>query len=93
MSEVDGLTFWTIVRDDLHRYTDATSLRAMLGCYWNVPGFKYTFWMRLASSLRRKSWIWRPWYYVCRAILHWHGLLYGISIPYNTRIGPARKSG
>jgi serine O-acetyltransferase len=60
----------------------------MLRCYWSIPGFNYTFWLRLASCLRRKGWVWHPWHYVCRAILHAKGLRYGISIPYNTRIGP-----
>jgi len=88
MVRTDRLPFWTVVQADLYRYRGATSLGAMMGCYWSTPGFKYTFWMRLASHLRGKGWVWRPWYLLCRAILRAHELLYGISIPYNTRIGP-----
>lgn len=81
------LPFWHLVRADLFRYGGGVSLGTFLRCYWLVPGFKYTFWMRLARHLRRRR-IWRPWHYLCRAILHWHAVKYGISIPYNTRIGP-----
>jgi serine O-acetyltransferase len=88
VSTSDEHPFWHLVRADLYRYSGDTSPRAMFKCYLRTPGFKYTFWMRLASHLRRKGVIWRPWYFVCRAILHAQGLKYGISIPYNTSVGP-----
>jgi serine O-acetyltransferase len=87
MSVPHGLSFWHVVRADLFRYGGGVSLGALLKCYWTVPGFKYTFWMRLTNHLR-KSLKWRPCHYLCRAVLHWHGLKYGIAIPYNAPIGP-----
>jgi len=44
--------------------------------------------MRLAKHLRNKNWIWRPLYYLSRSILYRYSVKYGISIPYNTCIGP-----
>jgi serine O-acetyltransferase len=87
MNLVDGRSFWRVVRADLYRYGGGVSFRALLKCYWSNPGFKYTFWMRLANHVRQNRLVWRPWYYLCRAILHWQSLKYGIAIPYNTRIG------
>lgn len=84
----DELPFWRMVRADLYRYGVGVSAGALLRCYWSTPGFKYTFWMRLANHLRNGGWIGRPWYYFCRAVLHRLGVKYGISIPYNARIGP-----
>ena len=80
--------FWRIVRTDSYRYGNGVSLGALVRLYWSVPGFRYTFWMRLANYTRRTSLIWRPWHYVIRVILHWQSVKYGVSIPYNTRIGP-----
>jgi serine O-acetyltransferase len=80
--------FWNVVGADLYRHGHGLSIRSFVKQYFLVPGFKYTFWMRLASHLRQKSLIWRPAYYLCRVILHRCGLKYGISIPYNTCIGP-----
>jgi serine O-acetyltransferase len=88
MHDPDRAPFWDLVRADLYRYGGVTSLGAMFRRYWSAPGFNYTFWMRLASCLRRKGRLWRPCYYLCRAVLRGKGLRYGISIPYNTRIGP-----
>jgi serine O-acetyltransferase len=82
------LTFWCIVRADLYRYGGPPSLGFFLSRYWTTPGFKFVFWMRLTNHVRQKGLIWRPWYYLCRAILHRYSLKYGISIPYNTRVGP-----
>lgn len=44
--------------------------------------------MRLANYLKQKNFFWRFAYYLSRFFLHRYGLRYGISIPYNTRIGP-----
>lgn len=88
MIDSDATPFWTLVRADLRRYGGGVSLGALLRRYWSTPGFNYSFWMRLAACLRRKGRFWRPLHYLCRAILHGKSLRYGISIPYNTRIGP-----
>jgi serine O-acetyltransferase len=83
-----GLSFWSLIRADLNRYGSGMSVPALLRRYWSTPGFRYSFWMRLTNHARNKSVIWRPAYYLCRLILNHQSLKYGISIPYNTRIGP-----
>jgi len=88
MSSRHAVHFWSVVGADLHRYGHGVSIRSFVKQYFLVPGFKYSFWMRFANHLRQKSMIWRPCYYLCRAILHRCSVRYGISIPYNTRIGP-----
>ena len=88
MSSPHTVHFWSVVGADLHRYGYGVSIRSFVKRYFLAPGFKYSFWMRLANHLRQKSLIWRPGYYLCRAILHRCSVRYGISIPYNTRIGP-----
>ena len=80
--------FWHVVRADLHRYGVGVSAWACIKCYWTIPGFNYTFWLRLADYFRRRGKTWRPLHFVCRAFLHRRTIKYGISIPYNTSIGP-----
>jgi serine O-acetyltransferase len=88
MRETHGLPFWRVLRADLFRYGRGVSAGALLRSYWNTPGFNYTFWMRLTNHLRRKGWMWRPLYILCRTALHRRSVRYGISIAYNTQIGP-----
>lgn len=82
------VTFWSVIGTDLYRYGRGVSVSSFLIQYFLVPGFKYSFWMRLANHLRQKPMLWRAAHYLCRAILHHYSLRYGISIPYNARIGP-----
>lgn len=88
MNKLHTLPFWSVVGADLFRYGNGVSVRAFFKHYFFVPGFRYTFWMRLTNHVRHEPLLWRPCHYVCRAILHRYGLRYGISIPYNTRVGP-----
>jgi len=88
MSEQCPVRFWSVVGADLNRYGHGVSIKSFVKQYFLAPGFKYSFWMRLANHLRQKNLIWRLGYYLCRAILHRYSIRYGISIPYNTRIGP-----
>ena len=44
--------------------------------------------MRASHCLRQRGRIWRPVHYLCRGLLHRCAVRYGISIPYNTRVGP-----
>lgn len=81
-------SFWYMIGADLYRYGNGISIRSFFKHYFLTPGFRYTFWLRLAAYLTQASFIWRPVHYFCRAILHRYSLKYGISIPYNTQIGP-----
>lgn len=81
------MLFWSVVGADLHRYGQGVSIKSFVKQYFLSPGFKYSFWMRLSSHLRSKGLIWRPAYYLSRAILHHYKVKYGISIPHNTCIG------
>ncbi|MBK9306953.1 MAG: serine acetyltransferase [Nitrospira sp.] len=87
-SRQQQLTFWSVIGADLYRYGHGVSVGSFAKQYFLVPGFRYSFWMRVANLLRQESILWRPAHYLCRAILHRYSLRYGISIPYNTRIGP-----
>jgi serine O-acetyltransferase len=80
--------FWSLVGADLRRYGHGVSARALFRHYFLTPGFRYTFLMRLAGFLRQRSRFWRLGHYGCRVVLHHCGVRYGISIPYNTRVGP-----
>lgn len=88
MSIPQALSFLSVVGTDLGRYGDGVSIKAFVKQYLFTPGFQYAFWMRLTNYLRQKGLIWRPCHYLCRAILHRCSVKYGISIPYNTCIGP-----
>ena len=88
MTSQHMVRFWKVVGADLCRYGHGISFWTFVKQYVLSPGFKYSFWMRLASHLRKKSWIWRPCYYFCRIILYRNSIKYGISIPYNTHVGP-----
>lgn len=77
-----------IIAADLYRYGHSVSVRALVRNYVLNPGFKYTFWMRLAFHFSNEMVALRPVYYLCRGMLHRCRIKYGISVPYNTRIGP-----
>lgn len=78
----------TTVAADYHRYGCGLTIASFAKLYCCSPGFRYCLWMRAAGHFREKGLAWRPLYYLSRAILHHCGVKYGISIPYNTRIGP-----
>ena len=79
--------FRDVIAADLKRYGSGVSARAFAKHYWRTPGFRYTFLMRSALSLRQGGVLLRALHYVCRVLLHGCGVKYGISIPYNTRVG------
>ncbi len=74
------------IRADLFRYR-RNGLYGFLGGYWRNPGFRYTFWLRLASFFLH-----RPLLRLCFLIAelqHRHfGIKFGICIPCDTPIGP-----
>jgi serine O-acetyltransferase len=88
MSQPAPIPMGDLVRADLFRYAADVSIKAFCRHYLSTPGFKYTVWMRLAKGLRARSVLFRPCYYFCRLLLRHLAVKYGISIPYNTTIGP-----
>lgn len=79
--------FRRTVAADLRRYGDGVSLRALARHVLRTPGFRYTLWMRLASRLRERAGAWLVLHYACRFAMHRCGGRFGISIPYDARIG------
>jgi serine O-acetyltransferase len=77
-----------LLKGDLTRYGKGTALGQFLKSYFSSPGYKYTFWMRTAFFLKSKGCLVRPFYLSVRLLLKHYEIKFGISIPYNTKIGP-----
>jgi serine O-acetyltransferase len=75
-----------LIRSDLHRWHGRTNIFLLLRELLSNPGFKYTFWMRIAVYLRPRR-ILCPLYIVTRLIGNHYSVRYGIQIPFGTRIG------
>ncbi|WP_321371087.1 hypothetical protein [uncultured Desulfuromusa sp.] len=75
------------VVSDLYRYCGKKSIIEFFKNYIKIPGFRYTFWMRTAKYLKGIPVIF-PLYVLSRIALNRLQYRYGISIPYNTTIGP-----
>ena len=73
---------------DLYRYCGNRDFRSFLTCFAHIPGFRYSFFMRTSRYLRTKGTLLFPIYVICRILLNHYQFKYGISIPYNTEIGP-----
>jgi serine O-acetyltransferase len=58
-----------------------------LRAYCRKPGFRYTFWMRLAGFFLSRP-VFRPFFLVAEFQHHRFGIKYGICIPCDTPIGP-----
>lgn len=77
-----------LIRADLYRYCGEKFKWAdLLIIYWQAPGFAYTCWLRLAVFYKKRPWG-RLMYLFCRWKIRQLEYKYGISIPYNTDIGP-----
>lgn len=85
---MDWGTYSNSVRSDLFRYSGKYDLVSLLVCYLKIPGFRYTFYMRTAKCLKSGGLWLLPAYALARFILNHYMFKYGISIPYNTEIGP-----
>ncbi len=73
---------------DLYRYSGDSTLKSFVKCILFVPGFRYSFFMRLCSTLNtRKSSFFVILCIIFRVFLVHYEVKYGISIPYNTKIG------
>jgi serine O-acetyltransferase len=73
---------------DLYRYCGKRNFPSFLTCFVHIPGFRYTFFMRTARYLKTRGALLFPFYVICRVLLNHYQFKYGISIPYNTEIGP-----
>jgi serine O-acetyltransferase len=76
------------VSSDLYRHCGKRDFLSFLTSIARIPGFRYTFFMRTARYLKSKGTFFFPFYVMCRIILNHYQFKYGISIPYNTEIGP-----
>lgn len=76
------------VMADLFRYLGETSLSKFLKCFVLNPGFKYTVIMRTVRYFKENGKGFLSGYLLLRLILRHLEVKYGISIPYNTKIGP-----
>ncbi len=76
------------VRADLYRYFGDVSRSAFSNAYKNIPGFRFTYWMRMCDYLSRRPVYTRPFFY--RALRQYQKLKfkYGYDIEYSTKIGP-----
>ena len=76
------------VKSDLFRYGGKFDIVSFLDCYFKIPGFKYTFYMRTAKYLKSGGILCLPVYILARLFLSHYMYKFGISIPYNTEIAP-----
>ena len=76
-------------RADLYRHLGGQSgFRAGVRAYRLVPGFRFMFWLRLAAMTRASSGLWAVPHLAARLMHRRLRFKYGISIPYQTSIGP-----
>jgi serine O-acetyltransferase len=76
------------VAADLFRYGGGRGTACLLRAIAFIPGFKYSFFMRTAKFFKQQGRAFWPLYLVARIVLNRYTFKYGISIPYNTEIGP-----
>ena len=76
-------------RADLYRHLGGQSgLSAGWRAYRLVPGFRFMFWLRLAAMTRASGGLWTIPHLAARLMHKRLRFKYGISIPYQTSIGP-----
>ena len=59
----------------------------MFRCARTEPGARYILFMRLTAHLKQQSLFLKPLFLVSKLLLQHYSYKFGISIPYNTRIG------
>lgn len=79
---------WSLVSADLKRYGGSRSWSDLSRWYWLSPGFRYTFWLRVAGFCKQRKGVARMGYFLGRWMLWRCSRKFGIDIPYNTRVGP-----
>jgi serine O-acetyltransferase len=81
-------TYRTFVRADLHRIGGRAGWKALVRTLASNPGFAYLFWMRTCRFTRHHPWLrWLAYPLARLAFTRCH-FRYGISIPFDTEIGP-----
>ena len=75
---------------DLYRYQGARGLLAGIRVYVREPGFRFTFWLRVAAYFSRKR-VLKPLGLIPRICRHGLEVKFGISIPVAAKIGPGLK--
>ena len=73
------MTLKQLILSDLTRYGRGKSWKTFLRAYFLIPGFRVSFWFRVASHYRRNPLYW----FILR---HYH-YKYGIELPRGTKVG------
>ncbi len=73
------MTLKQLILSDLTRYGGGKSWKAFLRAYFFIPGFRVSFWFRVASHYRRNP--------LCWFILRHYHYKYGIELPRGTKVG------
>jgi serine O-acetyltransferase len=76
-----------LVKSDLYRISDRTGTGALLTHVLRGSAFKYNFWMRTCAYARSHPFLRHTVYRVARPMLTHYTYKFGISIPFETRIG------
>jgi serine O-acetyltransferase len=78
--------FKEYIKDDLSRINNPPTITKLLYCLLFEPGFKYIFWLRVCHFLQRKK-RFIILFVMARYLYKRYTYRFGISIPFNTRIG------
>lgn len=72
------------INSDLFRYTGKLGFKQFVKTYFIIPGFRYSFWLRVTCYLKNKN---RILFLFAWLRLRHYSFKYGIQIPYATNIG------
>lgn len=83
------MTLWETIRADLYRYRGDASARSFAAAYLQIPGFRYTFYLRKVAfyGARKRSLGLVPYLYN-RLWLNHYRFRYGFELSPTTAIGP-----
>lgn len=73
-----------LIKDDLYRYCGSRSFKSFCKMYFRSPGFKFTFWLRIAHHARKKGMLFYVFPWFC---LRHFSYKYGFDILAETSIG------
>jgi len=72
------------INSDLFRYTGKLGFRPFVKSYFAIPGFRYSFWLRITNYSKNKN---KLLFLFSWQRLRHYSFKYGIQIPYSTNIG------